>query len=105
MPSQPGDRERDEAVALFEARRRLQWGGAAVMLDALMFMLTRARGYVDPDDSLLGYFMLTGFALWIVGLAALHALQTGRPSSIKEPGPKISPEREASTRSRHQTTR
>jgi hypothetical protein len=45
----------------------------ALMLGALMFMLTKTRGYVDPDDSLLGYFMLAGFFLWLLGLAALYA--------------------------------
>ena len=50
-----------------------RWGGPALMLGALMFMLTKTRGYVDPDDSLLGFFMFAGFALWIVGLAALYA--------------------------------
>lgn len=49
-----------------------RWGGAALMLGALMFMLTKARGYIDPDDSLLGYFMVVGFGAWIVGLAALY---------------------------------
>lgn len=38
-----------------------------------MFMLTKARGYVDPGDSMLGFFMFVGFALWLVGLAALYA--------------------------------
>jgi hypothetical protein len=47
-------------------------GGLALMLGALMFSLTKARGYVDPDDSLLGYFMVTGFTLWLVGVAALY---------------------------------
>lgn len=47
-------------------------GGLALMLGALMFMLTKARGYVDPDDSLLGYFMLAGFSSWLLGLAALY---------------------------------
>lgn len=42
------------------------------MLGALMFMLTKARGYVDPDDSFLGYFMLVGFSSWLLGLAALY---------------------------------
>jgi len=41
------------------------------MLGALIFSLTKARGYVDPDDSLLVYFMVVGFAAWLVGLAAL----------------------------------
>ena len=50
-----------------------RWGGPALMLGALMFMLTKTRGYVDPDDSLLDFFMFVGFALWFVGLAALHA--------------------------------
>ena len=49
-----------------------RWGGPALMLGALMFMLTKTRGYVDPDDSLLGFFMFVGFGLWIVGLAALY---------------------------------
>jgi hypothetical protein len=49
-----------------------RWGGMALMLGALMFMLTKTRGYVDPDDSLLGYFMLAGFSLWLLGLAALY---------------------------------
>jgi hypothetical protein len=38
-----------------------------------MFSLTKARGYVDPDDSLLGYFMFVGFASWLVGVAALYS--------------------------------
>lgn len=42
------------------------------MLGALMFMLTKARGYVDSDDSLLGYFMFVGFALWLAGLSTLY---------------------------------
>lgn len=48
-------------------------GGLALMLGALIFSLTKARGYVDPDDSLLVYFMVVGFAAWLVGLAALFA--------------------------------
>lgn len=47
-------------------------GGLALMLGALIFSMTKARGYVDPDDSLLVYFMLVGFAAWLVGLAALY---------------------------------
>lgn len=43
-----------------------------MMLGASMFMLTKARDYVDPDDSLLGYFMLVGFSAWLVGVAALY---------------------------------
>ncbi len=43
------------------------------MLGALMFSLTKARGYVDPDDSLLGLFMLVGFSSWLFGLATLYA--------------------------------
>jgi hypothetical protein len=39
-----------------------RWGGPALMIGALIFSLTKARGYVDPDDSLLIYFMLVGFA-------------------------------------------
>jgi len=42
------------------------------MLGALIFSLTKARGYVDPNDSLLLYFMLVGFAAWLLGLAALY---------------------------------
>jgi len=42
------------------------------MLGALIFSLTKARGYVDRDDSLLVYFMVVGFAAWLVGLAALY---------------------------------
>ena len=38
-----------------------------------MFALTKARGYVDPDDSLLGYFIFGGFALWLAGVAALYS--------------------------------
>lgn len=38
-----------------------------------MFSLTKTRGYVDPDDSLLGYFIVAGFALWLIGLAALYS--------------------------------
>ncbi len=44
-----------------------------MLLGALMFSLTKARGYVDSDDSLLGYFIFTGFALWVVGVAALYS--------------------------------
>ncbi len=33
------------------------------MIGALMFSLTKARGYVDPDDSMLGFFMFVGFGL------------------------------------------
>src|ERR687894_1340072 len=47
-------------------------GGLALLLGALMFSLTKARGYVDPDDSLLGYFIFGGFALWLVGVVALY---------------------------------
>lgn len=47
-------------------------GGLALMLGALIFSLTKARGYVDPDDSLLVYFMVVGFLAWLVGLATLH---------------------------------
>ena len=43
------------------------------MLGALMFSLTKARGYVDADDSLLGYFMFAGFTLWLIGVAALYS--------------------------------
>ena len=50
-----------------------RWGGPALMVGALMFMLTKTRGYVDPDDSMLGFFMFVGFGLWLVGLAALYA--------------------------------
>ena len=42
------------------------------MLGALIFSLTKARGYVDPDDSLRVYFMLVGFTAWLAGLAALY---------------------------------
>jgi len=48
-------------------------GGLALLLGALMFSLTKARGFVDPDDSLLGYFIFAGFALWLVGVAALYS--------------------------------
>jgi hypothetical protein len=48
-------------------------GGLALVLGALMFSLTKARGYVDPDDSLLGVFMLVAFSSWLFGLAALYA--------------------------------
>lgn len=51
--------------------RLVRLGGVALMLGALMFMLTKARGYVDSDDSLLVYFMAVGFAAWLVGLAGL----------------------------------
>ncbi len=51
--------------------RLARLGGLALMLGALMFMLTKARGYVDSDDSLLVYFMAVGFAAWLVGLAGL----------------------------------
>ena len=43
------------------------------MLGAFMFSLTKARGYVDADDSLLGYFMFAGFTLWLIGVAALYS--------------------------------
>jgi hypothetical protein len=58
-----------------------RWGGPALVLGALVFSLTKARGYVDPDDSLLVYFMAVGFAAWLVGLAALftrYAPPSGR---------------------------
>jgi hypothetical protein len=58
-----------------------RWGGPALMIGALIFSLTKARGYVDPDDSLLIYFMLVGFAAWIVGIAAFfvrYAPTSGR---------------------------
>lgn len=48
-------------------------GGLALLSGALMFSLTKARGYVDPDDSLLGYFIFAGFALWLVGVTALYS--------------------------------
>ena len=39
-------------------------GGLALMLGSLMlFSLTKARGYVDPYDSLLGYFIFARFTL------------------------------------------
>ena len=44
-----------------------------MLLGALMFALTKARGYVDPDVSLLGYFIFGGFALWLTGVAALYS--------------------------------
>jgi hypothetical protein len=47
-------------------------GGLALLLGALIFSLTKARGAVDPDDSLLGYFMVVGFTLWLVGVTALY---------------------------------
>ncbi len=50
----------------------IRWGGPALMLGALIFSLTKARVYVDSDDSLLVYFMVVGFAAWLVGLAALY---------------------------------
>lgn len=53
--------------------RLARLGGLALMLGALIFMLTKARVYVDPDDSLLVYFMAVGFAAWLVGLAVLFA--------------------------------
>ena len=37
--------------------------GLALMLGSLMFSLTKARGYVDPYDSLLGYFIFARFTL------------------------------------------
>ena len=43
------------------------------MLGALIFSLTKVRGTVDPNDSLLGYFMVAGFTLWLVGVAALYS--------------------------------
>ena len=58
-----------------------RWGGPALMIGALIFSLTKARGYVDPDDSLLIYVMLVGFAAWIVGIAAFfvrYAPTSGR---------------------------
>ncbi len=49
-------------------------GGLALLLGAFMFSLTKARGgYVDADDSLLGYFMFAGFTLWLIGVAALYS--------------------------------
>jgi hypothetical protein len=48
-------------------------GGIALLLGALIFSLTKVRGTVDPDDSLLGYFMVAGFTLWLVGVAALYS--------------------------------
>lgn len=51
----------------------VRWGGPALMLGALMFMLTKARVYLDPDDALLGFFMAVGFGSWLVGLAAFSA--------------------------------
>jgi len=54
-------------------QRLYRLGGLALMLGALMFSLTKARGYVDPDDSLLGVFMLVAFSSWLFGLATLYA--------------------------------
>src|SRR4028118_1785490 len=48
-------------------------GGLALLLGAFVFSLTKARGYVDSDDSLLGYFMFAGFTLWLIGVAALYS--------------------------------
>lgn len=48
-------------------------GGLALLLGAFMFSLTKARGYVDADDSLLGYFIFAGFTLWLIGVAALYS--------------------------------
>jgi hypothetical protein len=42
------------------------------MLGFLMFSLTKARGYVDPYDSLLGYFIFAGFTLLLLGVVALY---------------------------------
>ncbi len=43
-----------------------------MMLGALAFMLTKTKSYVDPDDSVLGLFMLVGFSSWLAGLVALY---------------------------------
>src|SRR4028119_1433218 len=48
-------------------------GGLALLLGAFVFSLTKARGCVDADDSLLGYFMFAGFTLWLIGVAALYS--------------------------------
>jgi hypothetical protein len=66
--------EREKVGEIMQTLSNLvgRWGGLALMFGALMFSLTKARGYVDPDDSLLLYFMLVGFAAWLVGLAALY---------------------------------
>ena len=57
------------------SRRLFYWlGGLALMLGALMFSLTKARGYVDPYDSLLGYFIFAGFTLLLLGVVALYVL-------------------------------
>ncbi len=50
----------------------VRWGGPALMLGALAFMLTKRKSYVDPDDSVLGLFMLVGFSSWLAGLVALY---------------------------------
>ena len=61
-------------------------GGLALLLTAFMFSLTKARGYVDADDSLLGYFMFAGFTLWLIGVAALYS-RYGPPSRRLWAGP------------------
>ena len=50
----------------------VRWGGPALMLGALAFMLTKTKSYVDPDDSVLGLFMLVGFSSWLAGLVVLY---------------------------------
>lgn len=55
-----------------------------------MFSLTKARGYVDPDDSLLVYFMLVGFAAWILGIAALFVSYAPTSSRLGKTGLGIS---------------
>ena len=64
-------RPRGTSGASFFRSSRL--GGVSLMIGAVMFSLTKARSYVDPDDSMLGLFMFVGFGLWLVGLAALYA--------------------------------
>jgi hypothetical protein len=61
-------------------------GGLALLLGAFMFSLTKARGYVDADDSLLGYFMFAGFALWLIGVAALYSRYGPLSGRLGRPG-------------------
>ena len=55
-----------------------------------MLMLTKARGYVDPDDSLLGYFMMLGFLSWLLGLSALYARYTPTSGRLGQTSLRIS---------------
>lgn len=56
-------------MLLYNAKRST---GIALMIAALIFVLTKLRHVVDADDSLLGYFMTIDFALWLAGLAGFY---------------------------------